>query len=99
MLTVLMHFFFSLSKLKIKAPHPSYPSTRISVQVPNLGVHFSPSRYRRLMELLDILYGTMETCSQPAANDFQAKLTSWSSADLASDAKILVWKVCPQIIL
>ncbi|XP_062108869.1 uncharacterized protein LOC133819601 isoform X1 [Humulus lupulus] len=77
---------------QIKVPHPSYPSTRISVQVPNLGVHFSPSRYRRLMELLDILYGTMDTCSQPAGNDFQSEVTSWSSADLASDAKILVWK-------
>ncbi|PON64877.1 Phosphatidylinositol-4, 5-bisphosphate phosphodiesterase gamma [Parasponia andersonii] len=77
---------------QIKVPHPSYPSTRISVQVPNLGVHFSPSRYRRLMQLLDILYGTMDTCNQPAGKDFQAELTSWSSADLASDAKILVWK-------
>ena len=50
------------------------------------------------MELLDIFYGTMDTCGQPAGNDFQAELTSWSSSDLASDAKILVWKVCPSTI-
>ncbi|KAL5541456.1 hypothetical protein UlMin_009166 [Ulmus minor] len=77
---------------QIKVPHPSYPSTRISIQVPNLGVHFSPSRYCRLVELLNILYGTMETYSQPAGDNFQAELTPWSSADLASDAKILVWR-------
>lgn len=77
---------------QIKVPHPSYPSTRISVQVPNLGVHFSPSRYRRIMELLNIFYGTMETRNLPASDNFQDELTPWSSVDLASDTKILVWR-------
>ncbi|XP_038885839.1 elongation factor 1-gamma-like [Benincasa hispida] len=27
--------------MAIKVPHPSYPSTRISIQVPNLGIHIS----------------------------------------------------------
>ncbi|KAJ0034329.1 hypothetical protein Pint_24264 [Pistacia integerrima] len=76
---------------QIKVPHPSYPSTRVSVQVPNLGVHFSPERYLRLMELLNILQGRMETCGQPSVDNFQAELAPWSPADLASDASILVW--------
>lgn len=80
--------------LKIKVPHPSYPSTHISIQVPNLGIHFSPERYCRLMELLNILSGAMETCSQPIGDNFQAELTPWSPIDLAIDARILVWKVC-----
>lgn len=78
--------------VKIKAPHPSYPSTRISVQVPNLGIHFSPARYSRLMELLNILYGTVESV-QPTADNFDSELAPWHSADLAAIARILVWKV------
>ncbi|XP_059444630.1 uncharacterized protein LOC132176414 [Corylus avellana] len=77
---------------QIKVPHPSYPSTCISIQVPNLGIHFSPARYGRLMELLNILYGTMETCGQPTVDNFQAELAPWSPTDLATDARILVWK-------
>ncbi|XP_044485071.1 uncharacterized protein LOC123210663 isoform X2 [Mangifera indica] len=76
---------------QIKVPHPSYPSTRVSVQVPNLGVHFSPERYLRLMELLNLLKGTMETYGQPCIDDFQANLAPWCPADLAVEARILVW--------
>ncbi|KAK7264763.1 hypothetical protein RJT34_32373 [Clitoria ternatea] len=77
---------------QIKVPHPSYPSTLVSIQVPNLGIHFSSERYFRIMELLNILYGTMETCSQPTNESFDSKLAPWSPADLATDARILVWK-------
>ncbi|KAJ1418687.1 VPS13, repeated coiled region [Sesbania bispinosa] len=77
---------------QIKVPHPSYPSTLISIQVPNLGIHFSSERHFRIMELLSILYETMETCSQPTADSSQCKLVPWSPADLATDGRILVWK-------
>lgn len=77
---------------QIKVPHPIYPSTRISIQVPNLGIHFSPARYGRVMELLNILYGAMESCGHPTVDDFQAELAPWSPTDLATDARILVWK-------
>ncbi|XP_025633027.1 uncharacterized protein [Arachis hypogaea] len=40
---------------QIKVPHPSYPSTCISIQVPNLCIHFSPERFCRIMEMLSIL--------------------------------------------
>lgn len=91
-----MLIYLIMFLLKIKVPYPSYPSTRISIQVPNLGVHFSPSRYCRLMELLGILHGTMETCNQPAVDSSQAEVTLWSPSDLATDARILVWRVCHQ---
>ncbi|XP_027330645.1 uncharacterized protein LOC113846496 isoform X2 [Abrus precatorius] len=77
---------------QIKVPHPSYPSTLISIQVPNLGIHLSSERYFRIMELLNILYETMETCSQPVTESFQSTIAPWSPADLATDCKILVWK-------
>lgn len=77
---------------QIKVPHPSYPSTRVSVQVPNLGIHFSPARYRRLMELLDILFGPKGIMGQPRIDSFEAALAPWTPIDLASDARILVWR-------
>ncbi|KAI5415494.1 hypothetical protein KIW84_040789 [Lathyrus oleraceus] len=77
---------------QIKVPHPSFPSTLISIQVPNLGIHFSSERYFRIMELLNILYKTMDNCSQPTSDSFQSKLTPWSSVDLATHGRILVWK-------
>ncbi|GMI70230.1 hypothetical protein like AT1G48090 [Hibiscus trionum] len=77
---------------QIKVPHLGYPSTLVSVQLPNLCIHFSPARYRRLMELLDILYVATDPCFQPAGVDFHAGMTPWSAADLATDAKILVWR-------
>ncbi|KAI6692875.1 hypothetical protein NL676_020585, partial [Syzygium grande] len=77
---------------QIKAPHPSYPSTRVSVQVPNLGIHFSPARYCRLMELLNILYGPKGIMGQPRIDSFEAELAPWTPIDLASDARMLVWR-------
>ncbi|KAJ6902719.1 hypothetical protein NC651_020256 [Populus alba x Populus x berolinensis] len=77
---------------QIKAHHPSYPSTRISVQVPNLGIHFSPARYSRLMELVNILYNTVDNYGQSTVDNFQTQIAPWSSADLATDSRILVWR-------
>lgn len=80
--------------LKIKIPHPSHPSTRVSVQVPTIGVHFSPARLCRLMELLKILYHTIPDAEQlPTVENTEAELSPWHSPDLATDARILVWKV------
>ncbi|XLU57604.1 hypothetical protein S245_052252, partial [Arachis hypogaea] len=76
---------------QIKVPHPSYPSTCISIQVPNLCIHFSPERFCRIMELLSILRKTMETCNQPTPDSLHSKLAPWSR-DLVVDGRILVWK-------
>ncbi|CAJ1940747.1 unnamed protein product [Sphenostylis stenocarpa] len=77
---------------QIKVPHPSYPSTLISIQVPNLGIHFSSERNFRIMELLSLLYETMGTCSQPTTDSLQSKPVPWSPSDLATEGRILVWK-------
>ncbi|KAH0638247.1 hypothetical protein KY289_038162, partial [Solanum tuberosum] len=77
---------------QIKVPHPGHPSMRVSVQVPNFGLHFSPARYRRLMELLDILYRTMPEAEQPAMENLPPEYAPWYPPDLATEARILVWK-------
>ncbi|KAL3358176.1 hypothetical protein AABB24_015358 [Solanum stoloniferum] len=77
---------------QIKVPHPGHPSMRVSVQVPNFGLHFSPARYRRLMELFDILYRTMPETEQPAIENLPPEYAPWYPPDLATEARILVWK-------
>ncbi|XP_059643008.1 uncharacterized protein LOC132284858 [Cornus florida] len=77
---------------QIKVPHPSYPSTRVSVQVPSLSIHMSPARYCRLMELLNIFYGTMENSGQPVVEKSQPEFAPWNPPDLATEARILVWR-------
>ncbi|TYI15495.1 hypothetical protein ES332_A08G190100v1 [Gossypium tomentosum] len=39
---------------QIRLENPSYPSTRLAVQLPSLGFHFSPARYHRLMQVIKI---------------------------------------------
>ncbi|KAK8614167.1 hypothetical protein V6N13_122539 [Hibiscus sabdariffa] len=39
---------------QIRIENPSYPSTRLAVQLPSLGFHFSPARYHRLMQVIKI---------------------------------------------
>lgn len=77
---------------QIKVPHPGHPSMRVSVQVPNFGLHFSPVRYRRLMELLDILYRAMPDTEQPAIENLPPEYAPWYPPDLAIEARILVWR-------
>lgn len=79
--------------LKIKIPHPKYPSTRISVQVPSLAVHLSPERYRRVMDLLAILNNAQESSDLGSNKISQTGVPSWYPADLATNARLLVWRV------
>lgn len=99
LMSITCPYYVCLWLFKIKVPHPSYPSTLISIQVPNLGIHFSSERYFRIMELLSLLYETMENCSQPTTDNFQSKVVPWSPVDLATDGRILIWKVIPQLLL
>ncbi|XP_078179744.1 uncharacterized protein LOC144573852 isoform X2 [Carex rostrata] len=74
---------------QIKIPHPHYPSSRISVQVPNLSLHFSPERYHKIVELMDLFYNSKENTDQGADD---ADLVLWHPADLTTNARILVWR-------
>ncbi|XP_073302377.1 uncharacterized protein [Primulina huaijiensis] len=77
---------------QIKVPHPSHPSTRISVQMPRLGIHFSPARYFRLNDLLNQFHGAMPNAEMHGLENFQTGLVPWNPPDLATEARILVWK-------
>ncbi|XP_042405096.1 vacuolar protein sorting-associated protein 13C-like [Zingiber officinale] len=77
---------------QIKVPHPRYPSTRVSVQVPNLLVHFSPERYFRIMELLGILHGSSKIIEQNLGSHLQSGDKPWHPVDLATNARTLVWR-------
>ncbi|KAK9670363.1 hypothetical protein RND81_13G196500 [Saponaria officinalis] len=77
---------------QIKAPHPNFPSTRISVQVPNLGVHISPARYSKVMELLSMFYNTIQSSVQPMDEVSAPEHAPWKLADMAAEARFLVWK-------
>ncbi len=81
--------------LKIKVPHPSYPSTRVSFQVPNLDIHFSPKRYGKIVELLGVLCKLKGSDSEDSDSCENCNLAPWYPADLAGDARTLVWKVLP----
>lgn len=50
------------------------------------------------MELLNILYGTTDANGQPSIDNFNAELAPWNPADLATNARILVWKVCFSVL-
>ncbi|XP_047948182.1 uncharacterized protein LOC125194160 isoform X1 [Salvia hispanica] len=77
---------------QIKVPRPNHPSTRISVQIPSLGLHFSPKRYFRLNELLNLLNGAMHSDEQHRVEHLQTGHVPWSPLDLATEARILVWR-------
>ncbi|KAL0457540.1 UNVERIFIED_CONTAM: Vacuolar protein sorting-associated protein 13 [Sesamum latifolium] len=81
-----------MSVIVDQVPHPSHPSTRISVQIPSLGIHFSPDRYFRLNELLNLFNGVTPNDEQHTIENFQTGLVPWSPLDLATEARILVWK-------
>ncbi|XP_042469393.1 uncharacterized protein LOC122052070 isoform X3 [Zingiber officinale] len=82
----------SLLPAQIKVPHPRYPSARVSVQVPNLCVHFSSERYFRIMELMGILHGSSKIIEQNLDGHLQSGDKPWHHVDLATNARTLVWQ-------
>ncbi|KAM3227150.1 hypothetical protein ACQJBY_059203 [Aegilops geniculata] len=77
---------------QIKVPHPSYPSTRVSFQVPNLDIHFSPKRYCKIVELLGVVYQLKGNNNEESSSYENGNLAPWHPADLAGDARTLVWR-------
>lgn len=89
----LFSFINSLAP-QVKIPRPNLPSTRVSVQIPSLGIHFSPDRYFRLNDLLNLLNGAMHSDEQHTVEHLQTGLVPWNPPDMATEARILVWRVC-----
>jgi len=77
---------------QIKVPHPNYPSTRVAFQVPNLDIHFSPKRYCKIVELLGVLLHMKGNNNEYSNNHESGSLAPWYPADLAGDARTLVWR-------
>ncbi|KAK6160946.1 hypothetical protein DH2020_004327 [Rehmannia glutinosa] len=75
-----------------QVPHPNHPSTHISVQIPSLGIHFSPDRYFRLSELLNLLSGAMPNDEQHTVEPLQTGIVPWNPPYRTTEARILVWK-------
>lgn len=76
---------------QIKLPHPKYPATRVVIQVPNLGFHFSPSRYSRIMNLLAIFNERDAIKDGLDGTNSRMGHTSWHPADMEGDARVLFW--------
>ncbi|XWS49634.1 hypothetical protein CRYUN_Cryun12cG0020000 [Craigia yunnanensis] len=66
---------------QIRLENPSYPSTRLLVQLPSLGFHFSPARYHRLMQVIKIF--------QEEDNDSPDLLRPWNHADFEGWLSVL----------
>lgn len=80
---------------KIKVPHPYHPATSVSFKIPSLGIHLSPERYFKLNELLNLLHGAMpRDDEQHTVENCQTGIIPWNPPDLATEARILVWRVC-----
>ncbi|KAF7828516.1 Vacuolar protein sorting-associated protein 13C [Senna tora] len=71
-----------LQQIRLETPY--YPSTRIAVQLPSLGFHFSPARYHRLMKVIKIFEGQDGESSK--------FLRPWNQADLEGWLSLLTWK-------
>ncbi|KAG0559465.1 hypothetical protein KC19_10G107200 [Ceratodon purpureus] len=73
---------------QIRVQHPNYPSTRLAIKVPRLGIHFSPARYHRLMSVLSALEGGDNVADDSPETEVAVP---WQLADYSSDARLLVW--------
>ncbi|XP_024384462.1 uncharacterized protein [Physcomitrium patens] len=73
---------------QIRVQHPNYPSTRLAIKVPRLGIHFSPARYHKLMSVLSAI-GTVD--NNPDDSSETETAVPWQRSEYSGDARILVW--------
>ncbi|PTQ34792.1 hypothetical protein MARPO_0076s0036 [Marchantia polymorpha] len=76
---------------QIQVQHPSFPSTRLQIRVPHLGLHFSPGRYRRMLLLLKALGGADQAVEGSEGLAKTEVVTAWHSADFSGEARVLLW--------
>lgn len=70
---------------QIRSQFASFPSTRLALRLPSVGVHFSPARYHRLMQVAKLFQGK---------EGYQADLVCpWDQADFEGWLYHLTWKV------
>ncbi|KAL3679175.1 hypothetical protein R1sor_022131 [Riccia sorocarpa] len=76
---------------QIQVHHPSFPSTRLQIKVPHLGLHFSPGRYRRMLLLLRALEGVDRGSEGAEGPTKPEAFTASHSSDFSGEARILLW--------
>lgn len=78
---------------QICVPHPKYPSTRVAIRLPSLGFQFSPARYHRLMQVINVF----SSQSSKGGNDNgTSSIRPWDPADFEGPLSVLSWKVLKQ---
>eukprot|EP00250_Pteridium_aquilinum_P021886 c25256_g1_i1 orf=924-13886(-) len=77
---------------KLRIPHPAYPLTHIALQVPHLGLHFSPGRYRRLSQLIATFDDSNCSSDKMEQSGLIKANASWYPADHEGSSMVLVWK-------
>ncbi len=84
---------FMVCTQQICVPHPKYPSTRVAIRLPSLGFQFSPARYHRLMQVINVFSGQ----SSKGGNDSgTSSIRPWDPADFEGPLSVLSWKVLEQ---
>jgi vacuolar protein sorting-associated protein 13A/C len=80
---------FMVCTQQICVPHPKYPSTRVAIRLPSLGFQFSPARYHRLMQVINVF----SSQSSKGGNDNgTSSIRPWDPADFEGPLSVLSWK-------
>lgn len=69
----------------------------MAIQVPHVGLHFSPARYERLMCLWTALSGSDHQILVNDGRKLTEPLPSWHPGDHAGDLRVLLWGVIPSL--
>lgn len=78
---------------QICVPHPKYPSTRVAIRLPSLGFQFSPARYHRLMQVINVF---SSQSSKGGDDSAASSIRPWDPADFEGPLSVLSWKVLKQ---
>jgi hypothetical protein len=84
---------FMVCTQQICVPHPKYPSTRVAIRLPSLGFQFSPARYHRLMQVINVFSSQSSKGGEDSAT---SSIRPWDPADFEGPLSVLSWKVLKQ---
>jgi vacuolar protein sorting-associated protein 13A/C len=73
--------------MQICVPHPNYPTTRVALRLQSVGFQFSPARYHRIMQVVEVFSGG------PDEDAAQSAFRPWDSPDFDGQMSVLSWKV------
>ncbi|KAG0604101.1 hypothetical protein M758_10G145000 [Ceratodon purpureus] len=76
----------AVSLEQICVPHPNYPTTRIAVRLQSVGFQFSPARYHRIMQVVEVFSGGSDEEAT------QSAFRPWDSPDFDGPMSVLSWK-------